>query len=411
MTDLLLSAVNGPYSLLASPNNGRRRNPVITFTSQGGSTSTSSQTLTGHVAAARPGGIVTIYDNDNPAPIGSATVNADGTFFADITLTLGSNRLVAVYLDRAGRTAISQPLVETLTPFLTPPSHDSAADRPAPAVAVSAPVAFDGQGRALMTGTASAAAGLASVTLYDGSAKLGTAALGADGSWSLTRQLAAGRHRISAMATDAAGQSTTAGAPFILTTGIRNAPYAALEQDLDAQGQVTGDVYTAADGSLYRQDRITTLGDGRTLVDTFAGSYFDALPFTRQTDLFAADGTLAIETRTNRDGTHTVTGAADGQTLLARGNDTMTGGGANETFVFSANPGHEVITDFAVAGPGHDSLSLPLAAFRSIADVLHNATTSGQDTIISFGAASTLTLVGVTADALAAHPGDIKLHA
>lgn len=98
----------------------------------------------------------------------------------------------------------------------------------------------------------------------------------------------------------------------------------------------------------------------------------------------------------------------DGDDLLdgAGGNDTLVGGAGADTFVFGS--GQDVVKDFDLA---EDMLRLQLGpAFDSLAEVLavaQAAGSGGQDTLLDFGAGTTLILRGVTLEALPALQLDV----
>jgi len=71
------------------------------------------------------------------------------------------------------------------------------------------------------------------------------------------------------------------------------------------------------------------------------------------------------------------------------GTDSFTGGDGNDTFVFAADDGADIITDF---NSGDDTLAFTtfsLSDFNSI-------TSQDGDTIIAYGTNSSLTLTGVS---------------
>ena len=155
---------------------------------------------------------------------------------------------------------------------------------------------------------------------------------------------------LAVVANEAGGVSKTQ-APFELQTGIRGQPYASHETDLNDIGQATADTYTQANGVVYLQDIVETRPNGAATVDWTGGSYFDSLNYFFETIDLSPDGAVLQQTLFNDDGTHTVLGSANNLHLAALGNDTMTGGGAREAFVFKAHPGQETITDFRADGP------------------------------------------------------------
>jgi|CXWL01.1.fsa_nt_gi Ca2+-binding RTX toxin-like protein len=84
------------------------------------------------------------------------------------------------------------------------------------------------------------------------------------------------------------------------------------------------------------------------------------------------------------------------------GDDTLTGGLGNDTFVYRSNHGSDTITDFA-AGAGSGDVVLFLgfeAQFDSFAEVIAAATQVGADVVIAVGAGQTMTLQNVTIGSL-----------
>jgi hypothetical protein len=78
------------------------------------------------------------------------------------------------------------------------------------------------------------------------------------------------------------------------------------------------------------------------------------------------------------------------------------GKGQQDTFVFAANFGKDVIKDFAASGPSHDTIQFSKNAFSDFASVLNHASQVGQDVVIANGADS-LTLKNTKLGALQSH--------
>ncbi len=80
------------------------------------------------------------------------------------------------------------------------------------------------------------------------------------------------------------------------------------------------------------------------------------------------------------------------------GDDTMTGGLGNDTFVFRFAQGSDTITDFAAGVASGDVVRLDNfgTAFDSFAELIAAATQIGADTVLDFGGGQTLTLQNVT---------------
>lgn len=91
------------------------------------------------------------------------------------------------------------------------------------------------------------------------------------------------------------------------------------------------------------------------------------------------------------------------------GNDKLTGDGQGgtyaDTFVFGANSGKDVITDFEV---GKDMLEIAkgLNGIKSASDVFDHAKQKGSDVVIDLGGGNKITLKNVDLDDLKKLPAD-----
>ncbi len=216
-----------------------------------------------------------------------------------------------------------------------------------------------------LSGTVSAPAnGLASVEIYNGDQDLGAATVSSNGTWTFKTDLGSGDYAdLTAVATAGSGATASATAPYELVTGISGEPYRALEYDAAPDDNFSYTEYSSVGKSL--------------VVATYNG-----------------------------DGTHTITTSTNGQDLYSAYNDTMTGAGNNETFVFLPSFGQDEVTDFTVAGAGHDYLDLSGTQFHTLAQALNHTTMSGGNATIHVDKQDTVTLDGVTKAQLKAHPGD-----
>ncbi len=105
-----------------------------------------------------------------------------------------------------------------------------------------------------------------------------------------------------------------------------------------------------------------------------------------------------------------VIGSAFGDTIIGKnnawdnlfdgrgGNDTMTGGLGNDTFVFRINEGSDTVTDFSAGAASGDVIQMAGwgAAFDTFAEMIAVGVQSGGDVVFSFGNGQTLTLQNVT---------------
>ena len=172
----------------------------------------------------------------------------------------------------------------------------------------------------------------------------------------------------------------------VALTGVTGQSYTSIEYDYDKSGASTGVTYevTDAPGESY-----------------FVGQLHDG-----------AGGVPRWETAELENGGYQITGEANGVTLVGHGDDVMTGGGSNETFVLHANFGADTITDFSSHDRGalHDTISLPTADFANFDALLSAATNSGANVSISAPRGQTLTLDGLDVATLAGLAADFKFH-
>jgi Matrixin len=81
---------------------------------------------------------------------------------------------------------------------------------------------------------------------------------------------------------------------------------------------------------------------------------------------------------------HAILGSTGNDILKGTtGSESFSGQGGQDTFVFAANFGHDVIRDFGAVGPSHDVLQFSKSVFDSFASVLSHASQAGQDVVIS----------------------------
>jgi hypothetical protein len=337
------------------------------------------------------GSTVTVAIDAAADTVGTAVVQADGSW--SVTADLGA-------LAQGAHTEIAT--VQGAQYLTTTADEGFTVNTAGPAVTFNTGVAFSHPTKATLTGTVSDPTGVTSLEVFSGSKDLGAATIHKNGNWTFAATLSRGFHdAISVEATDGIGNTSSTPAPFELQTGIRGQPYTTQETDLNSLGQDVGETYTQADGGVYLQDVIVNKPNGALIVDYASGSYFDSLGYFFQTFDISPNGAVDQQIFYNNDGTHSEVGSANNQRLVALGDDTMTGGGNRETFVFKANPGDETITDFNATGPGHDTIALQHSHFTSFAQVLNDAMQqSGANTVIALGPHSSITLDNVAVSSL-----------
>lgn len=179
-------------------------------------------------------------------------------------------------------------------------------------------------------------------------------------------------------------------------TDIAGQAYTGYAVELDATGKKIAEVWsgiTSQAYSSYEYDYAN--GDGAV---TGSKYYFDnvqnQLYSTYQHNLDAS-GAEILKILNNNDGSHTLIGFGQSQTIQSIFNDTTTGGGGADIFVYKPFFGQATITDFnATEG---DKISLPTSEFANYAYLQsHSAVVSGN-TLITGANGDTLTLQHVTA--------------
>ena len=203
-----------------------------------GITNATVLTLTG---TAEANSTVKVYDGANL--LGSATANGSGAWtYTTTSLNNGAHNLTATATDAAGNVSAASHAL-TVTIDTTAPA--------APSVTSFSPdsgVVGDGITNATvltLTGTAEANS---TVKVYDGANLLGSATANGNGAWSLTTAaLAGGVHNLTATATDAAGNVSSASSAFVVTIDT-TAPVAPSITSFSPDSGVVGDGITNANG-------------------------------------------------------------------------------------------------------------------------------------------------------------------
>lgn len=205
-------------------------------------TNDATPTLNGRGEA---GATINVYLDGNPASIGTTTVNSDGTwsFTPQTPLANGSHTFTLSATDPAGNSsAVSSGFVLTID--TTPPAAPviaSVADNTAPVTGIVPNGGSTNETRPTLSGTGEAGT---TISIYNGSALVGTAQVQANGSWSFTpsTSLGAGVWNLTATATDAAG-NTSAASEIRSFTIDPTAPAApVIDTVYDGTGPITGNL-------------------------------------------------------------------------------------------------------------------------------------------------------------------------
>jgi hypothetical protein len=251
------------YTLDATP-------PTVAITSTGGLTNQPAQTLTGTVDVADAGTAVTVFDGTTS--LGTAAVDASGNWQVSVALTGdGQHTLVAKDTDAAGNTGVSGTVTYTL-------------DTTPPVVAITSPGVLTNTATQTVSGTVDVADAGTTVTVFDGTTTLGTAAVDGSGNWQASVVLHGdGRHNLAAKDTEAAGNTGVSGTvtytldttpPSVAITsagGLTNQPTQAVAGTVDvADAGTTVTVFegknnlgtATVDGSGHWQTSVVLTGDG-----------------------------------------------------------------------------------------------------------------------------------------------------
>ncbi|EMG0296786.1 BapA prefix-like domain-containing protein [Salmonella enterica] len=205
-------------------------------------TNDATPTLNGRGEA---GATINVYLDGNSASIGTTTVNSDGTwsFTPQTPLANGSHTFTLSATDPAGNSsAVSSGFVLTID--ATPPAAPviaSVADNTAPVTGIVPNGGSTNETRPTLSGTGEAGT---TISIYNGSALVGTAQVQANGSWSFTpsTSLGAGVWNLTATATDAAGNTSAASEirSFTIDTTAPAAPV--IDTVYDGTGPITGNL-------------------------------------------------------------------------------------------------------------------------------------------------------------------------
>src|SRR5262249_18703203 len=118
-------------------------------------------------------------------------------------------------------------------------------------------------------------------------------------------------------------------------------------------------------------------------------------------DITVTGSGTGINTILGTPANHVLVGTAGDDLLIAgtglAGNDTLTSGLGNDTFVFAPGMGKDTITDFSRAVGNRDIIDLSAFHFASADDVLSHAVINGADTVFNFGNGDTLTVQNTAA--------------
>lgn len=247
----------------------------------GTSTDDNAPTLSG---TAEAGAIVSIYDGTTL--LGTVTVGADGRWsFTTPALGEGQHSLTVTVTDAAGNTSPATSPVD-FTVDTQPPAAASDLSLSGNSAGSTTPVpngSATDDNTPTLSGRGEAGA---IVSVYDGQTLLGTAVVGASGSWSFTTPaLSTGSHSLTSTVTDAAGNTGPASTPVTVTVDTQ-APAAAGNLQLSngdgtpvAAGGSTNDTTPTLSGTAEPGSTVT-VSDGSTVLGTATAGSDGSWSFT-----------------------------------------------------------------------------------------------------------------------------------
>ncbi|PPQ19123.1 hypothetical protein CV770_12515 [Bradyrhizobium sp. AC87j1] len=372
--------------------------PAVAITSAGGPVNQASQTITGTVDVADAGASVTILDGTTT--IGTAIVQANGSWSTTVTLNNGPNSLTARVSDAAGNIATSGAVVYTLS--TTGPTVTEAL------VADTGTSATDH----LTTNPALSGTGLANTVVHftiDGSPIAATVTTDAQGAWSFTPSgLADGSHTIVASQTDTFGNTGSASLNFTLDTTAPTVAITSAGGPVNQASQtITGTVGVAdAGASVTILDGTTTIG---TAIVQANGSWSTTVTLNQGgNSLTARVSDAAGNTATSSAVVYTLstTGPTVTEALVAdtgasatdhvTANPALSGTGLANTVVHFAIDGSPIATTATTDAQGGWSFTP-----SGLADGLYTIVASQTDTFGNTGSASLSFTLDTTAPAVA----------
>jgi len=340
-------------------------------------TNTNQPSITG---AAEANSTVTIYNGWKA--VGTTIAGADGVWSYTPSMALPAAALVitATAMDAAGNVSLASTAI-TVT-----------IDRTAPIKPVLKTLnSISTNNRPTIAGTAEAKS---TVTIFDGQNVLGTTTASSTGGWTLTpsTDLTEAAHIITAKATDAAGNVSTASAAITLTVDL-TFPDKPVLKSISAVQSAKKPVIA---GTAEALSTVTVL-DGATALGTATASATGAWTFTSTAAL--TTGAHSI-TATAKDPAGNVSATSTAITLTVNGTAlssiatgastavTLTGGAGNDTL--SGGSGNDILTGGAGADMLTGGAANDIFVFTGASDTL----AANFDTISDFGVGTDVLKVG-----------------
>ncbi|RIX98438.1 hypothetical protein D3218_17005 [Aureimonas flava] len=365
--------------------------PTLAFVDSGvqgdGITNARTATLSG---LAEAGSSIKVLDGARV--IGSAVADADGAWTFDTwTLNDGEHVFSVIETDVAGNRSEASASVSMVVDGTGParPVMEGAYGK-----------LYSNDGAAVMTGTAEA---LSRVDLYDGGVAIGSTTAAADGTWSFAvSDLAAGSHRLTATATDIAGNtgSVSRWRDVVVDHDAPEMTVSRLTATASGDVQLRGTISETPVQVTVFQDGVAT-----ATVNSATTTWFKKLVADpNQMHVFTFQAEDAAGNVTTPDERHVLGTVGNDRFVSTASDDFFTGNGGSDTFVFRTDGGNDVVRDFrgGAASAGGDILSFEGTGFHSLADVMAGAHQIGTDVTIQIADHSSVTLLNTKLAALTA---------
>jgi len=361
-----------------------------------GITNDSTLTLTGTAAANTT---VTVFDGTTK--LGTATVNSSGAWnYTTAALNDGKHSLTATDTDASGHASSASSALGVTIDTHAPTAPTLGVFTQAGAAVGATTTADD----FMLKGTAEANS---TVSVFDSGKQIGTATANSSGLWSFdTGHEADGSHSYTSKAADAAGNTSAASAAkAVMVDDPGAASHVGITNLYDSHSDIVTIKGTAdAFSQIKLFDGTTSVGTVKAAADG-TWSYTSSSAVSNTTHTYTAQELDSSGHVVATSGS-AILGSSGANTLTSTGgNNLFDGNGHPDTFVFAANFGKDVITDFNAnnGSHGHDVIQFSKSVFDSFADVLSHATQSGQNVVITDHAGDSLTLNNVKLAALDKH--------
>ncbi|MBF5003946.1 BapA prefix-like domain-containing protein [Diaphorobacter sp. NR2-3-3-1] len=425
--------------LVLEDNVGDDQSPILA----GETTDDSTPTYTGTAAA----GVATVELLDNGVVIGTATVNADGTFsVAPGTPITGTDHSFTLRpVDAAGNAGAETGEIAFTFDGVAPaaPSITDVSANDTGALKNIQKDAVTSDNTPVLSGTGTAGT---TVTVYDGSTAVGSAVVDPQGHWSVeVSALGEGSHSLTATSTNAASvESAPTGAyPLVVDTVAPATPAAPVATDnvntpgVITAGGTTDDATPTLSGTGQPGETVTIMDNGapigtatvqpdgtwsftpaqelaegsHSLTSTLTDAAGNTSAPSPALDFTVDTSTLELTISSVQDDVQAITGAiADGGTT----NDSTPtfAGKANAGQLVTIHEGTTAVASVVADATGHWSVSLPVQAEGTHSYVASstnaaNVTATASFTLTVDTQASSVPAIGKAVDDVGSHQGDL----